>query len=417
MQRLAGATLFCLLAASALADDRVRVETLVRWDAFAENTEAGPTAAARSLSPQVIAPANDGLRLSAELSGSVRWGRDVSIVGNVLLAHERPEGTSGRDGSRVNEAHAAIGQGEWQLVAGKRVLGWDVGYAFRPNDVVQREPRRTLVAQTPEGRPLVQIEHLLPDAAWTIVWAQPQNWRDGADQSRGARESALAVHVYQRSGSLDLHGFGRMGRRTGASVGAAAAWVPADALELHASWRGMQHHDRWVLGDSSLVARRNPWQQQMRGGASLWLLGGQWTVAGQWNLLVEVWHDGTALANDEWDAWRERNLALVQAPTGGAPALPVAANLAWQATPFDGSSLRRRNAYVRGAWQEGPLTLSLDALVMPQDRGRIVTASFQWKGDRATWTAAWRWYGGPDQALAAQLPSSAAGVLALSLPF
>jgi hypothetical protein len=417
MRRRFGAVLCCALAGSALADGTVKVETMVRWEATGANTSAGPTAVARSLSPQVAAPANDGLRLSAELSGSARLGRDVSLVGNVLLAHERPEGAPGRDTSRINEAHAAIGHGEWQLVAGKRVLGWDVGYAFRPNDVVQREQRRTLVAQTAEGRPVVQLERLLPDAAWSVVWAQPQHWRDAADQTRGALESAVALQVYQRDGSLDLHGFGRMGRRTGASVGLAAAWVPGDALELHASWRAMQHHDRWAMSDSVLLAGGNPWQQQMRGGAAQWLLGGQWTVAQQWNLLMEAWHDGTALADDEWDAWRARNLALAQAAAGGAPALPAAANLAWQATPLQNTSLRRRNVFVRGAWQDGPLTVSLDVLMTPQDRGRIVTASMQWKGDRTMLTVAWRRYGGPEPALTAQLPSRSAGVLALSLPF
>lgn len=417
MRVLAGAALWCALAGPSLAADPVRVETVVRWDASTENTVTGPIAAARSIHPQVVPPSNDAVRLSAELSGSARLGREVSVVGNLLLAHDKPEGVHGQDKSRVNEAHAAIGRGEWQLVAGKRVLGWDVGYAFRPNDFVQAEQRRTLVSQTPEGRPLIQLERLLPDAAWTVVWTQPQHWRDSADESRGALESAFALRVYHRAGALDLHGFGRMGRRTGASVGVAAAWVPAETLELHGSWRALEHHHRWLLNDASLVASQNPWQQPMRGGASQWLLGGQWTVAAQWNLLVEIWHDGTALADDEWVAWRERNLTLQRALANGAPALPVAANLAWQATPMQGTSLRRKNAYVRGAWQDGPLTMSLDALLTPADRGHIVTASMQWKGDRATWTAAWRWYGGPDRALTAQLPSRAAGVLALSLSF
>jgi hypothetical protein len=417
MRQLIGAALFCLLAGAALAEGQVRVETMARWDASRQNIDAGPMAAARSISADVAPPANDVFRLSAELSGAARWGPELSIVGNVLLAHERPEGASGRDASRFNELHAAIGQGQWQLVAGKRILGWDVGYAFRPNDVVQREQRRTLVAQTPEGRPIIQLEHLMPDTAWSVVWTQPQHWRDSADPARDVLESAFALRVYQRAGSLDLHGFGRMGRRTGASVGAAAAWVPGEALELHGSWRAMQRHDRWQLDEPTLVASTNPWRQQMRGGSSQWLVGGQWTVAAQWNLLAEIWHDGTALADDEWDAWRSRNQALLTAHANGAPPLPVAANLAWQATPLQGSSIRRRNVYLRAAWQDSALTMAVDALVMPEDRGRIVTTSLQWKGDRATMTAAWRWYGGADMALSTQLPSRAAGVIALTLPF
>jgi hypothetical protein len=73
------------------------------------------------------------------------WRRAVAAGTNALLAHERPAGGSGRDASRLNELHAAWDLGAWQLAAGKKVLGWDVGYAFRPNDVVQQEARTRAV--------------------------------------------------------------------------------------------------------------------------------------------------------------------------------------------------------------------------------------------------------------------------------
>ena len=41
--------------------------------------------------------------------------------------------------------------GAWEWTAGRKVVGWDVGYGFRPNDLVQQEQRRTLVSQPCKG--------------------------------------------------------------------------------------------------------------------------------------------------------------------------------------------------------------------------------------------------------------------------
>ncbi|MFO1218912.1 MAG: hypothetical protein U1E89_11115 [Burkholderiaceae bacterium] len=417
VKTLAVLVIGALMTVRALATGDAGAELMLQADERRANTR-GPLAAAEALSPGLASATTSGLRLSAELRQTLRVGAGVSLHGNLLLAHERLEGQRGRDASRVNELHGTLDRGAWQWSAGKKVLGWDVGYAFRPNDVVQQEERRTLLTQTPEGRPLLQVEHFVGDAAWSVVWTQPQQWNAAPDDSRGVRESAAALRVYQRDGALDLYGFGRQGRRTGSSVGAAFAWVATDELELHGSWRAMQQHEgRQFDAPPALVTTSNPWHQATLGGASQWLLGAQWTTAQHVSLLAEVWHDGTTLADTQWQSWTDRNAALARAAGRGAPALPVAANLAWQASALQASSLRRRNAFVRVAWQDAPWQLSLDALVMPADRGRVVTAALQWQGDRVRLNAAWRRYGGPGSALAAQLPLRDAALLAASIAF
>jgi len=408
--------LCCLLAAPALAAGDTGAEFTLMWNERRANVE-GPLAATEVLSPGLAPPTPSGLRVMAELRHVVRAPGGLSLHGNALLAHERSEGQSDRDDSRVNELHAALDLGAWQLSAGKRVLGWDVGYAFRPNDVVQQEERRTLYAQTPEGRPLVQLEHFSTDAAWSLVWVQPQRRNDPVDDQRGALESALAARGYLRRGGLDLHLFGRHGRHTGASAGAAAAWVATDELELHGSARAMQRHDGWQFSPSVPVARANPWRQATLGRAGQWLVGAQWTGSQRVSLLAEYWFDGTALEDALWQQWSERNDGLASLAAQGAPALPLAANLAWQATALQTPNLRRRNLFLRSAWQDGPWQLSLDALVMPADRGRVVTAAVQWQGDRVRWNASWRTYGGPSTALASQLPLRHSALLAASIAY
>lgn len=401
-------------------------ELRLQADALNVN-DAGPLAAANTLAPGIAPIAGAGLRVEAQLRGA--WHPAAtrpwlsSLAADVLLAAERREGQATINDSHINELHAGSDFGAWQLAVGKKIVGWDVGYGFRPNDVVQQERRRTLLPQTPEGRPLLQVEHFGAEQAVTLVWVNPNHAGDPDEAQRGASENALAARWYLRQGAADWHLFARWGEHTQASAGAALACVATDELELHASARALQRHDGWQIdpqADDSLVAV-NPWAQATLGGTSQWLLGASWTGQQQQSLLLEYWYDGTTLSDTQWDRWVARNQGL--ATFGALPGLPTslvraaAGNLAWQATPFDTPNLRRDNLFVRLAWQPDHWLLSADALITPADRGRIVTLGVQWQGDRLRLNAVVRSYGGPANSLFAQLPQRRVGVLAAAWAF
>ena len=405
-----------VVMAAAQADDGA--ELTLRADQHTASMQ-GPLAAADVLQPGVAPPPPSSARLQLELRQSLRLVGAVSLSGNVLLAHERQAGGAGQDHSRVNELVVGVDGGAWQWTAGRKVLGWDVGYAFRPNDVVQQEVRRTQLGQTSQGRPLLQLEHFGDDRALALVLVHPQHLGRDAASSRGAEEAALAARIYGRLGALDLHGFARQGRHTGASAGAALSWVASDAVELHASARAFQRHDGWSLAADTADAavRANPWQQASLPGGTQWLVGGQWTGGPQLNLLVEAWHDGTALSDAAWRDWGTRNAALARLATQGPQRAAAAGNLAWQAAPFDSASLRRDNLFLRLAWQPVDWTVSVDALLTPADRGHVFTAAVQWKGERWRLDASWRVFGGPAAALYSQLPSRRSALLAATWAF
>lgn len=404
MQRLALLAAWLVGPALANADTPIRVESAIHWESTVENRSTGPIALARSLNAELARPATGGVKLSIDVSSTLRLDRAVALVGTARLAHQIPREGHSHDASRINEAYLDIGQDEWRLVAGQKVVAWDVGYAFRPNDVIQHERRRALVPEPLEGRTLLHVERVRGDQALGVVWLPHETTSDAAQADREAREGAIVAHGYRRLDALDLYGYARHGRDTGTGVGLAAAWVPTEALELHASWRGMRRHYGWTSDGSAGLAMANPWRQDLRGGAAEWLVGGQWTLAEHLNLIVELWHDGTAPSDSAWRSWRQRTDSLLTLLESGAPIQPVAANLAWQATPLQGTSLRRRNVFVRAAWQEGTLSTAVEAQGMPADTGRIVTLSLQWQGDRTSLRLAARIYGGPQSALAAQLP-------------
>lgn len=370
-------------------------------------SEQGPLAAAAALQPGGFALPRGVATLAAELRGRVG-----PLAGIVTLEQQKPEGGPAQSEARLNELHLSGGIGAWQFSAGKKILGWDVGHGFRPNDLVQQEQRRALLPTTLEGRPLLLAEHFDADTAWSFVVVNPTE----AAQTRGADEPALVARVYRHDGALDAYGYARHGAHTGASLGASFAWVASDALELHGSLRGLERADTLVLtADGETLVRSAPWLATTTGPALQALVGASWTNADQLSLLAEAWWDGTARSDDQWDAWTARNRGLAALP---APPAAVAGNLAWQASAFDGGhNLRRANLFGRIAWTHGAWQPALDLLLTPADRGRALTASLTWQGDRVRVDAGARFYGGPGAAVLAQLPVRRIGYLSATLAF
>ncbi len=371
---------------------------------------AGPLAAAEALQPGIASPPAAAGAFEAELRAG---GHGLAAV--ATLQEEHLEGDRWRAHGWFNEAYAAGGTGAWQFAAGKRVVAWDVGYAFRPNDFVQQSQRRTLLPTTDEGRPLAMAEWFDAAHAFTLVAVNPTHER----AERGAREPALAARAYRREGAADWHGFARWGVRTHASVGGALAWVADEATEVHASLRWLQAADTKALDkDTQGLVTGNPWHDASVRHATQVLLGGTWTAANQVSVLAEAWWDGTAPSNAQWDAWNRRNLELLDFVATPAPRSAIAGNLAWQAEALQtGAGLRRANLYARLSWTHERWEPSLDLLLHPADGGRIVTAALGWQGDRVRMDLAWRRYGGPARAVLAQLPARSVAVVSLAWSF
>lgn len=366
-----------------------------------QTASVGPLAQANLLQAGSVPIERSAATLQTELRASGQAG-PFTLNGSATLQLQRPEAGPSDNSGWINEAALSGSVAGWQWSAGKKVVSWDVGYGFRPNDMVQQELRRALVSSTLEGRPLLLVERFDAERAWSLVWVNPGQ----SAQATGASEPALAARFYQRSAAVDWHAFGRYGRRTGASIGAAASWVASDALELHASWRGLRQADTLASSaPGAALLTANPWQQRRSGAAQQALLGGTWTAANQLSLLLEVWHDGNALSNADWSDWAARNQALLHLPAHGAPASAVAGNLAWQASALAAASnLRRSNRLARLSWQHDAWSLALDLLTTPADRGRVVTASALWQGDRVKLEAGLRVNAGPSTAVLRQLP-------------
>jgi hypothetical protein len=278
---------------------------------FQTASTTGAWADARARWPnRVAAPRHRSgaqLQLRADARRRLDTSTTLGLHADAQTALQRDDGDANpATPGRVNELYAHIDHADWQFAAGRRIVAWDVGYAFRPNDVVQREERRPLLPTTPQGRAVLQAEQFDADSATSVVAVEPQG---------DAATRRLALRHFRRLGALDGYLHADWQRDSHAGVGAALAWVASDAVELHASTRWQPHLSRHQT-----------------------LAGLSWTGGPDVTLLAEAWHDGAATpiaarrnlylrASRKLDAW-EGSLDLQWQPDDGGRS--VGASLRWQ---------------------------------------------------------------------------------------
>ncbi|MCG2585698.1 hypothetical protein [Massilia sp. TS11] len=356
--RTAIALAAAMLAAPALADDQLDLRLRTQWEQAHAN-------------PDSLLPRADSLRNVQTGELRFQWDAlEASAVRGVLSARRVSDG-----GTRatLNELSLERPLGAGFLSAGKKVMSWDVGYAFRPLDVVQQEDRRALYAPTLEGVPMLAWEWFDSEQAVSVVWSNPGAGRRAQPRDDGA----LALRYYRRSGTRDEYAVLRVSARDGLEGGVSFSDVVNPGLELHGSLLLQQRHTRWAGAGGGAMVTQDPGHWEAQGGGLRALAGLTWTTEGKLSIIGEAWRDTTAYSGAEWDAWRARNRAL-QAPSPLPPALQRA-NLGWQASLLQTSTLRRQNVFARVAQNFGDADLSADVLWTPEDGGRITSAMWSWK--------------------------------------
>jgi len=304
------------------------------------------------------------------------------------------------------------------LTAGKKVLSWDVGFGYRPLDVVQQEERRALAPFALEGVPLVALERFGAEDAWTLVYANPLRGR--APKARDDESGAL--RYFRRFGALDAHAMVRWSERTRLESGAAFTLVVGDALELHGSFLYQQRTERLVdaLIDrpaGTLVAS-DPAVVRVEHDGLAGLVGATLTPGWNLSILAEAWLDPRASTRSEWRSMSR--LAAAQRALLDDPAISpdaVLGTLAFGARFFDRPNLLRQNLLLRlsGKWER--LEPSVDLLFTPEDRGWVATAAVAWVGEQSRVEAGARAFGGPRDSAYGLYPERAILYAAWTLHF
>ena len=256
----------------------------------------------------------------------LRWQLDgpwqQALHGNFSAQHDQ----TGSSMLQVNELTLESPLAGGFLTAGKKIMSWDVGYAFRPLDVVQQEDRRALNPARLEGIPMLAQEVFDEDHALTMVLTNPG--RGKAAQPRD--DEALALRLYRHRGERDEYAVLRVSQRNGMEAGASFSHVLNQGTELHASLLWQQRHEEW---------RQQRWMAAGRGGKAL--AGFTWTTEQQFSLIAEAWLDRSVAPA------QQRNLFVRAAQNWDN--VDLAADLLWQ--PSSDSKIATVSAsYKQGAW-------------------------------------------------------------------
>jgi hypothetical protein len=273
----------------------------------------------------------------------LRWQYNApwrTAVRGVLTARKDSGGGNGGGnggGVRINELSLERPLGAGFLTAGKKVMSWDVGYAFRPLDVVQQEDRRAINPVTLEGVPMLAWEAFDADRALTVVLSNPGRSRQ--DQPRD--DGSLAVRLYRQHGARDEYAVLRISSRNGVEGGVSFSQVASPEFELHGSVLLQQRHDVWLVSRTAAPH----WQRSAgNNGGGKALAGFTWTNEAKFSVLGEAWLDRTASAQ------QQQNLLLRAAQDSGD--FDVSADVLWQ--PQNGSKI----ASVGVSWKPGPWLFS-----------------------------------------------------------
>ncbi len=331
--------------------------------------------------------------------------RNGGVNGQLLLRNEAYSGGRSQNHTLLNELYWDTQVLEQEITLGKKVMGWGVGFGFRPLDVIQREDRRRLYPVPQEGIPLLAWQGFSDTGAATLVFANPTH----GEEEQIREDASLALKVYRIAGEADLHGVARLSKRQQWEIGAGISRVLDDRFEWHGSLLYQRHYQRLInpLTERGGIplATSDPLRMETSHDGIKALIGGSFTAPDGWSLLGEAWYDDQAYSRDEWKslfALSGRQRALLG--QAGIPDEAVYSNIAASSRYLQGENLLRWNGLARLAYEGERFKPYLDLLYTPEDNGRVLTLNLEYEYDRHRFDFALRHYGGPANAVYRQLP-------------
>jgi hypothetical protein len=372
---------------------------------------------------------NSPFALGNELTG---LGRD-RITGELEL-RARPLGanlvTTARSAKRkdqetendliLNELYYDTTLAGQRVGFGKKIISWDVGFGFRPLDVIQQEDRRAIFSTTLEGIPYLAWERYSERDAWILVLANPGR-RDGPD---ARDDGSLALKYYLRSEATDWHVVARVSDRHRWESGAALSRVLGESTEVHASALYQRRYEKRInrlAGQNTTpLSVSDPLETIRYDGGFRALAGFTWTHANGWSVVSEAWYDAAAYTAREWRDLAQ--LTSAQQALQGAPGVllsDIQGNIAWSSGAFATPNLLRENLLLRVSHRDerGGIDPAFDILVTPADGGWVATASAGYEGDRFRLDAGYRVFGGRQDSAYWLLPEDRVAFLALEISF
>jgi hypothetical protein len=391
--------LLSLLACGVLAARAEEVHVKLR--AIPEAHEANPDSPF-ALGTQRSDLGRDRLQDEVELRAAVQ-GINLVATGRSTAM----EGKSPDNELVVNELYYDTTLWGQRLGGGKKIMSWDVGFGFRPLDVIQQENRRAIFNSTLEGIPFVAWERFDETSAWTVLLANPGRGKAGSPRD----DESVAAKAYFRKEQTDWHAVLRVSERHQWETGMALTQVSEEGLEWHGSFLFQRRYEkllnRLAEEPGAPLSASDPMEARVHENGVKALLGMTWTGTSGISILAEAWYDKSAYTASEWTAVADlarRQSALLG--VNGIPEAAVRGNVAYSLRYFEQPNLLQQNLLARVSWkgESGTMEPALDVLYTPGDHGWVATLSAGYEGNRYRIDTGYRVFGGPDDSAYRMLP-------------
>ena len=302
----------------------------------------------------------------------------------------------------VNELFYDTAAGPFDLTIGKKILGWGVGYGYRPLDRIQQQQRLGLAEVTQEGIPILSFEHFTETGAVGLTYANHIEWNNSAPH-RGDEEWAL--RYFGLHGEWDLQLQLHHNRDEGGSIGGGFSWVGGEAVEFHGSVVIQQYYNDFPLElpysspSSSVITNI-----RQEGGLKA-LIGMGWTWESGYSVMAEYWYDETALNIHQWD---DILSLITQLPAlASDPAFPlqnVSTLIDQTLNEERPANLLEENLFVRLSYDGDSYDPAIELLYAPRAQGGSVTLRLQHEYSNKQFDIGVRQLFGPGDSLYANLP-------------
>lgn len=326
---------------------------------------------------------NDKSPFSLTSEGSRQWqmlgelllqSQKSGWTGNGALLAEYADEGDNEAKLELNELFYETSWSDWEISLGKKRLGWGVGYGFRPLDLLQQEPRRTVQPPRLDGIASVILEKFSDTSSWSLIYANDIQWQ-GLDIIDTRHAGAL--RWYQSLEQWDLLAITYLGEGGELAIGGGFSRVLGDAWKIHTEWVYRRDYAQWhnsLLDSGEIIAISNPMYQQSQRGALQTVVGLYWTGTSGLNLLVEYGYDGTAYRTADWQNLFD--LTQQQHHWLNVPNLPsaaVIANLNASRQAYTAPNLLRDNLLLRLAYDGTNHDPAIEWLLTPADGGSVLT--------------------------------------------
>ncbi|WP_299586035.1 hypothetical protein [uncultured Microbulbifer sp.] len=345
---------------------------------------------AESKSDTAISDAESGYARQLKLQGALQYG---DWEGQLSFLYEAESGQGESSELVVEELFWQGDWSGWDLMAGKRRLGFGVSYAHRPVDVFLPVERNPVYLHTNEGVAVVSASRFTEsgELSLMLVDANASRFHD-TGLPRG-----LAVRWYQLGGVNEWQLLGYLDDQRGLSIGGSLVTTYGESWELHTEGRYQQRYKQWkepsfpeAAAPSIEEERRDGWQA---------LLGMTWTHSEGHSLIAEYWYDSRAWRAQDWQELA--NNAHWYRDQGSQW---DSTRYTWAAA-FLGEGRNRHNLMLHWSASNHRYNPKLDLLYSPEDRGVVVTVGCS-RELRGYWTldGSVRYFGGAKNSYLAQLP-------------